>query len=95
MLRPAGYATITDPDARLVERDTASCCHCSAVIFVKPRTASTVFLVYSRSHARWVEVPGASCWHCMKPVCLACHALGVCTPLERQLESWEHRAHAI
>ena len=93
MLRPHGYAIITDPDAPIQEYDTASCVHCSAVIFVKPHTGSTVYLVSSITPAGvivWKEEPGAACWKCgCRPVCLACHAKGVCLPLEYQLDQAE------
>ena len=89
MRRPQGYATIVDPDRPLLERDTAQCCHCGCVIFVKPLTAATVYLIFNRTDWRWEEVPGASCWHCQRPVCLSCHADGRCLPLEYQLERAE------
>lgn len=93
MLRAGGYATIVDPDRPLAEFDTCSCCHCSAAIFVKPGTAATTYLVASHTPAGlliWSEVPGAACWKCgCQPICLACEALGVCLPLERQLEQME------
>jgi hypothetical protein len=89
--RAAGYATIVDPDRPLVERDTAVCCHCGAVILVKPNTVATVYLIFNPTRWRWEEVPGASCWHCQKPVCLPCEAKGTCDPLERQLARLERR----
>lgn len=89
MRRPGGYATLVEPGRPVVEFDTASCCHCSAAIRVKPNTASTTYLIFHRAHWRWEEVPGASCYHCMKPVCLACYATGICVPLERMLERLE------
>lgn len=89
--RIGGYATITDPDTRIVEFDTVSCCHCSAAIRVKPNTVATVYLVVDPVTLLWREEPGASCYHCMKPVCLACHELGTCVPLERMLERAEFR----
>jgi hypothetical protein len=90
MRRPQGYATIVEPGRPLEEFDTASCCHCSAAIRVKPNTVATVYLVFNRASWLWEEVPGASCWHCMKPVCLTCHDKGICLPLERMLEQAEH-----
>jgi len=67
------------------------CFHCQQVIFVKPHTASTVYLIYDRVARRWQEEPGAFCRICMRPVCLACHAHGGCVPWERQLELSESR----
>jgi len=93
MLRPAGYAQVVDPDLPLAEYDTASCSHCSAIIFTKPNSAATTYLILDRTPAGlfyWREEPGAACWSCgCKPVCLACHAKGVCAPLEKQLEQAE------
>lgn len=91
MLRPKGYATVVDPEGPLFERDTASCCHCSAAIFVKPRTVSTIYLILDPETRLWHEEPGASCWHCQKPICLLCWAKGICTPLEKMLEGLEAR----
>ncbi len=99
MRRPHGYATIVDPDGPLVERDTATCCHCSAVIITKPHTGSTTYLIQVPGVVPgtfvWQEVPGASCYHCFKPVCLACDAKGTCTPLERWLEQHEAKGNFL
>lgn len=92
MLRtPTGYATITDPDRPLVERDTVSCGHCQRVIFVQPRTAATTYLVVDRRSGQLTPTPGAACRVCMRPVCLACDALGRCLPWEAQLAQSEAR----
>lgn len=91
MRRVSGYATITDPDRPLVERDTVNCIHCGGSIFVKPATASTVYLIFNRHSWLWEEVPGASCWHCLQPVCLPCYDKGTCLPLERMLDQLERR----
>lgn len=89
MRNPKGYALIIDPtDTNLWERDTATCCHCNAIIFVKPGTANTVYEI-QQPEGHWTEEAGASCYRCMKPVCLRCCDKGTCTPLERMLEEWE------
>ncbi len=93
MLRPQGYATILDPAHPLVEYDTVTCCHCGRIIFTKPGTVSTVYLVLDPHTRQWTEEDGAGCWHCGKPVCLPCHDLGTCVPMERQLERAEGRHH--
>lgn len=92
MLKPGGYATIVS-DGPTIERDTCSCGHCGRVIFVKPGSASTVYLIQHRDF-RWTEEPGACCRVCMRPVCLRCHDRGTCRPLERWLADQEHRAVA-
>lgn len=93
MRSPHGYAVWTAPDARPVERDTATCGHCNAIIFVKPGTGSTTYLIYGLDPlAPPREVPGAGCRLCMTPVCLACEAKGTCTPFEKRLEQAEARA---
>lgn len=93
MLRPQGYAQIIDPDRPLVEYDSISCSHCGKVVFVKPGSAATVFLIQHLTPTGmiyWSEEPGASCWTCgCRPVCLPCHDLGVCLPLERRLTQME------
>ena len=94
MRRILGYAQIVDPEKPTEEFDSVSCCHCSGIIRVKPGTVSTVYLIFNPMIWQWVEEPGASCWHCMKPVCLACHAKGSCLPLERMLEQLESRVGA-
>ena len=88
MRAPQGYAQILDPDRPLVERDTISCGHCGRVVFVKPGSAATVYLIQHRDGS-WTDEAGAFCRVCMRPVCLRCHDDGVCHPLERWLERQE------
>lgn len=88
MRRPCGYAVLVDPDRPIWERDTVTCAHCARVVFIKPGTAATVYLIQHRDE-RWTEEPGASCYGCFKPICLACYRTGGCRPLERWLESQE------
>lgn len=94
MLKPRGYATITDPDAQIWERDTASCGHCNTVIFVKPGTATTVYLIQHRD-GRWTEEAGAFCRCCMTPVCLKCDRDGRCTPFEAWLQQQEKKTGSL
>ena len=93
MPRLGGYATIADPDRPLFERDTVACGHCQKVVFVKPGTGATVYLILHVDDAqgahRWVEEAGAFCRICMRPVCLRCHGEGGCRPFERLLEQME------
>jgi hypothetical protein len=91
MRRAGGYAQIIDPDRPLAEYDTISCAHCGTVVFTKPNTLSTTFLIqrFIDGLFRWVEEPGAGCRLCMKPICLRCHDKGSCTPLEKWLETME------
>lgn len=91
MRRPQGYATVVDPDRPLVERDTVSCGHCNRIVFTKPGSASTVYLIQHRDQ-RWTEEPGAFCRVCMRAVCLPCHDVGSCLPLERWLYQQERMA---
>ncbi len=88
-----GYAFMTAPDAQIWERDTITCGHCSRVVYVKPGTATTVYLL-PHSDGRWTEEAGAFCRSCMKPVCLACHDVGTCLPLEKWLAQQEARVQA-
>lgn len=91
MRRPQGYLTVSDPE-RVVERDTISCAHCGKIVVVKPRTATTVYLI-PRMNGTWIEEPGAGCSVCMRPVCLPCHDIGVCRPIEKWLEIMEAVQH--
>ena len=94
---PKGYLSISDPDRRLVEYDVLSCGHCQKVIFAKPGTASTVYLIPIRPKdehdlaviGRWIEEPGAFCRVCMRPICLPCHDVGTCRTWEQLIESME------
>lgn len=92
MIRTRGYAVWADPDAPTRELDTASCGHCGAVIFLKPGTGATTYLIPGALPTLPAqEVPGAACRLCMTAVCLSCHADGRCLPLERQLDASEAR----
>lgn len=91
MFQSRGYATWTEPDRPLIERDTIQCGHCGRGIFVKPGTASTVYLRWSERMKQWVEMMGFGCRVCMSAVCWDCHDDGRCRPLERRLEEAERR----
>lgn len=93
MPKPNGYGVYTGFYGEHTEVDTITCGHCQFVIFVKPGSGSTVYLVYNSVDPRLppLEEPGAFCRVCMRPVCLACHARGNCTPFERMLEAAEAR----
>lgn len=92
MYRPQGYAIVLDPDQPTVERDTITCGHCQRIVFVKPGTGATIYLILTReSLGTYREVPGAFCRVCMRAVCLSCHRAGHCTPWERMLEESEAR----
>lgn len=91
MRRPTGFATIIDPDRPPIERDTTTCNHCGCVIFTKPNSAATVYLILDRRTLHWQEEAGAFCRVCMRPVCLSCHDHGTCRPWEKALEAAEAR----
>lgn len=91
MRRPQGYATILDPGRPVVERDTITCGHCQAVVFVTPGSATTLYQIYDAPTGQWREEAGAFCRVCMTAVCLRCHAAGGCTPWERRMERAEAR----
>lgn len=95
MLRPQGYGVITGPST-LREYDSITCGHCQRVVFVKPGSASTTYLLPGNHPDQpWREEPGAGCRVCMRAVCLACHDLGRCTPFELRIEAMEGRRRAI
>lgn len=97
MLRPQGQMVVQDPDRPILERDTITCGHCQRIVFVKPGTASTVYLIPAKPKDvtdldainRYDEQPGAFCRVCMRAVCLHCHDLGTCRPAEKFLEDIE------
>ena len=95
-----GYAQILDPASpQLWERDTCACGHCGKVIFTKPGTVSTVYLIlhHDRASGRswWTEEPGAFCRVCMRPVCLPCHDHGGCRTVEALLEALEGQRREV
>ena len=86
MPRISGYGIIVDPgiSGQPWERDSVSCGHCNKVIWTKPGSASTVYLILHRD-GRWTEEAGAMCRICMRSVCLPCHDHGACVPFEQWL----------
>jgi len=94
MLRPQGYATWMLPDAPVVERDSATCGHCQQIIFVKPGSATTVYLI-PQLVGPDKEEPGACCRVCMRAVCLKCHGIGRCLPWEKAIERSEARGRFL
>lgn len=90
-----GYVSITMPEAAgPIERDTITCKHCQRIVFVKPGTASTVYL-FPQVDGPDKEEPGAFCRTCMAPICLHCLHKGTCTPFERQIEQMEARGRFL
>lgn len=104
-----GYATITDPDHPApAEWDTCSCGHCQAIIFTKPGSASTVYLLPRdptspqdlAALGRWKEEAGAFCRICMRPICLRCYRISLtaaiaCAVWEKQFEIAEKKQVAL
>jgi len=104
MRHPGGYATLVDPDRPLVEHDTCTCGHCQRVIFTKPGSASTIYLLPVKPKdsadlaalGRFREERGAFCRICMRPICLPCYDRSLtarvpCVVWERRLERSEAR----
>lgn len=91
MRAPGGYVTVVEPDQPLVEIDTVGCKHCGALIYVKPATACTTYLIPTPTPGRYVEEPGAFCARCFGPICLPCLEAGTCTPFLKLLEASESR----
>ena len=88
MLKQHGYAT-WDGDTR-TERDTVTCKHCGSVVFVKPGSGVTVYLV-ANGLGQWREEAGAWCRFCNGPVCLRPSCLRWCLPIERRFELLERK----
>lgn len=93
MRNPSGYGVYTDrlQERKPVEYDTLTCGHCQRIVFVKPGSAGTIYLVVDRAATTFREEPGAFCRVCMRPVCLPCHDVGRCTPWEQKIEASEAR----
>lgn len=95
MLNAKAVGIWTDPQmgGRLDEKDAINCGHCNKNVFVKPGSATTVYMIQHldpvTGHIWWTEEDGAGCRCCMRPVCLPCHDKGTCTPLEAFLEQME------
>lgn len=91
MRNPRGYG-VWSSDSGTREVDSITCGHCQRVVFVKPGSATTVYLLYATDPAVPPrEEPGAGCRVCMRPICLTCHAAGRCTPFEQRIEQQEAR----
>jgi hypothetical protein len=88
MLKPHGYVTVSHPEAKVVEYDSITCCHCQRIILVKPNTRSTVYL-FPQLDGSFREEMGAGCFKCNKPICLQCCDVGTCTPIEQRLALME------
>jgi hypothetical protein len=93
MQRAQGYIQIVS-ESGVVERDTITCGHCQQIVFVKPGTGATVYLL-PQSQGPDEEEPGAFCRVCMTAICLPCHDVGRCAPFERELERSESRARFL
>ncbi|HMJ85681.1 MAG TPA: hypothetical protein VK504_21010 [Vicinamibacterales bacterium] len=90
MGRAQGYFRAVDPDVRHpIEYDSIQCGHCQKIVFVKPGSASTVYLLPTETPGVHTEAPGAFCGKCMTAICIPCHEKGRCTPAELWLEQQE------
>jgi hypothetical protein len=76
MLRPGGYACISDPDTGVTELDTFTCAHCNTVKHVKPQQRP--------------EDIGGLCKQCMGLICPKCVG-EPCVPFLKRLEQMEAR----
>lgn len=99
MLKPQGYITIVGDFAGLdrggkTERDTITCGHCQKLVFVKPGTVSTVYLI-PQLLAPDTEEPGAGCSICRRAICLECYALGICHVWERKIDEMEAKGRLL
>ena len=95
--RPKGYSVVVDPgmpNCRGPEHDTITCSHCQRIVFIKPGSGYTVYLIY-QGKGRYTEEPGAFCGQCMKPICIQCHNKGGCLPWEKHCEIIESRQRLL
>jgi hypothetical protein len=77
MLRPGGYAYLSDPEAGVKEWDTTTCAHCNSIVHVKAKERP--------------ENIGGLCKQCMGLICPRC-VRGACVPLLKRLDDMEARA---
>lgn len=91
MLKPQGYAIITDPDAPTREYDTVTCCHCQRIVFLKPGPMRQGFDPGDPASPSPEHDPGGFCRLCMQPTCGPCADTGACTPFEKRLQEMERR----
>jgi hypothetical protein len=92
MRNPHGYGVWTDRASGKteLERDTVQCRHCQTHIAVKPGSVCTVYLLPDPLQpGHFKEEAGAWCARCGGPICLRCHAQGVCIPFMRKIEAAE------
>jgi hypothetical protein len=78
---PGGYAIRTDPVLGISETDTRTCGHCQKVDAIRPFCDPA-------------EV-GGLCYVCNRYICLRCHGLATCDPIERKLERNEARGRLL
>lgn len=93
-MRSAGGAGIwIDKDSGQVkaEYDSITCNHCQSVVFIKPGTGLTVYMILDRMTGSWKEEMGAFCRVCMKSICIRCCERGICIPFEQKIEQSEAR----
>lgn len=98
-MRPSGgYGVWVDRESgkTLLERDFVKCRHCQGQIAVKPGSVCTTYLLPDLTRpGQTREEPGAWCPQCGGPICLACHAKGVCTPFMKQIDEAEARQRLV
>jgi hypothetical protein len=92
MLKPHGYATITDPGAkRLVEEhDQLGCPHCGVVLSVKPGGGPLQCMILRADGTHYFKDAGF-CRSCMEPVCPRCDGKP-CDNRHRRLDREEEAA---
>jgi hypothetical protein len=76
MLRPGGYACISDPDAGVTEFDTTTCAHCNRITHIKA--------------GQRPEDIGGLCKQCMGLICPKCVGQP-CVPFLKRLDEMEAR----
>jgi hypothetical protein len=84
-----GVASIVGSWGDTEERKTITCAHCDKLVYVQPGTDGTSPL---SPLAGVQQLPPSVCHICWALVCIQCHGLGVCRPLEERLRKLEARA---
>ena len=90
MPRQTGEITVADPSlSRIHEGGTITCGHCNRIVRIKPGSGGSIYLLPTHQPFIYREVAGAWCGKHGGPICLRCHQIGICKPLEARLEELE------
>lgn len=96
MLKPQGYATIIDPDARqqVQEFDTITCPHCGGVSMTRAGTTSKYEVLVFRADGTHYMKEAGFCRGCFQPICPRCDGKP-CSNRFKRMEEEERAARKL